>query len=78
MDLDNERVLIVRDAESTKLWIAKQPNVFKGLPDMQWDRALLDSECEALLYNPWRMFGNPGLDRSVGYVGRIDKARETE
>lgn len=72
--MKNERVRLTRADGQTKLWIATPLGVFNRLPGMIWQRELSDSECRALLENPWRLFEKPEPNGQVRIVCAPDRA----
>jgi len=63
MRFENNRVFIVRSKNKTSLFIADRPGVYKGRPNIEWDRVLSDNECLSLLENPWCIFKKPNIKR---------------
>lgn len=67
--MNNARIMLMRNDGKTRMWIAKAPGVFGGVPDFVWARELPDDECKVVLENPWRMFDKPEPDGRVMFGG---------
>jgi len=72
--MKNSKVIILREENRTRAWIAKRLPVYfeDAPPDYDWDRALPDGECEKLLRDPYCMFNHPNLKRLNAELTNIE------
>ena len=63
--ITNNRVLIIREDNKTRMWIADTPGAFKEFPNYTWGRELSNFECAELTENPWVMHKSIALRKEM-------------